>query len=69
MAFSIHNVKPLHLYILFVLLIFISTFFEGKVQVVYYLFVILGWVSFFMAARNFFRQRKSTPKKANTKKK
>ncbi|MEZ0005547.1 ABC-type microcin C transport system permease subunit YejE [Flavobacterium sp. 28YEA47A] len=69
MAFSIHNIKPLHLYILFVLLIFISTFFEGKVQVVYYLFVILGWVSFFMAVRNFFRQRKSPLKKANTRKK
>lgn len=69
MAFSIHNVKPLHLYILFILLIFISTFFEGKVQVVYYVFVILGWASFFMAVRNFFKQRKSPTKKANTRKK
>lgn len=69
MAFSIHNVKPLHLYILFVLLIFISTFFEGRVQIVYYVFVILGWASFFMAARNFIKQRKGTTRKANAKKK
>ncbi len=69
MAFSIHNVKPLHLYVLFVLLIFISTFFEGKVQIVYYVFVILGWASFFMAVRNFIKQRKVTTRKANAKKK
>ena len=69
MAFSIHNVKPLHLYVLFVLLIFISTFFEGKVQIVYYVFVILGWASFFMAARNFIKQRKGKARKVTAKKK
>ena len=58
MAFSIKNVKPLHLYILFVVLILIACLFEGRVKPVYYLFVLLGWASFFMAAKNFFRQRK-----------
>lgn len=70
MAFSIKNVKPLHLYILFVLLILISRFFEGKIQAVYYLFVLLGWVAFFMAARNLFKGGSSGNKKhINAKKK
>lgn len=68
MAFSIKNVKPLHLYILFVLLIFISRLFEGKIQVVYYLFVILGWAAFFMAARNLFKGPRNK-KHVNAKKK
>jgi len=58
MAFSIKNVKPLHLYVLFVLLILIARLFEGKIQPLYYLFAFLGWCSFYIAVRNFFRQRK-----------
>jgi len=58
MAFSIKNVKPLHLYILFVVLILIARFFEGSIKPLYYLFALLGWFSFFMAAKNFLRQRK-----------
>lgn len=58
MAFSIKNVKPLHLYILFVVLILIARLFENKIQPLYYLFVLFGWASFYMAVRNFFRQRK-----------
>jgi len=69
MAFSIKNVKPLHLYILFVLLIFISRFFEGKIQAIYYLFVFLGWAAFFMAARNLFKGGFGNKKHVNAKKK
>jgi ABC-type microcin C transport system permease subunit YejE len=58
MAFSIKNVKPLHLYILFVVLILIARLFEDKIQPLYYLFALLGWVTFYIAVRNFFRQRK-----------
>lgn len=58
MAFSIKNVKPLHLYILFVALILAACLFEKRIQPLYYLFSILGWASFFMAARNFFDKRK-----------
>lgn len=70
MAFSIKNVKPLHLYILFVVLILIARLFEDKVQPLYYLFVFLGWVVFYMAARNFFNNRKQSKatKKAPAKK-
>lgn len=67
MAFSIKNVKPLHLYILFVVLILISRLFEGKLQPVYYVFVILGWASFFMAARNLFKGNHNK-KQVNTRK-
>lgn len=65
MAFSIKNVKPLHLYILFVVLILIARLFEDKVQPLYYLFVFLGWITFYMAVRNFFNNRKQS--KANKK--
>lgn len=70
MAFSIKNVKPLHLYILFVVLILIARLFEDKVQPLYYLFVFLGWVTFYMAVRNFFNNRKQSKaiKKASAKK-
>lgn len=60
MAFSIKNVKPLHLYILFVVLILIARLFEGKIQPLYYLFVLLGWATFYIAARNFFNNRKQS---------
>lgn len=70
MAFSIKNVKPLHLYILFVVLILIARLFENKIQALYYLFALLGWVAFFVAAKNFFRQRnqKIVTKKTPTRK-
>jgi len=70
MAFSIKNVKPLHLYILFVVLILIARLFEDKIQPLYYLFVLFGWASFYMAVRNFFRQRKqgNSPKRTPAKK-
>lgn len=57
MAFSIYNVKPLHLYILFVVLILIARICENTIQPLYYLFALLGWVSFFMAARNLFKSK------------
>lgn len=71
MAFSIYNVKPLHLYILFVVLILIARICEGTIQPLYYLFAFLGWIVFFIAVRNFFKQRKqiNTSKKAPVKKK
>lgn len=69
MAFSIKNVKPLHLYILFVLLIFIARLFEDKIQALYYLFVFLGWAAFFMAARNLFKGGSRNKKHVNAKKK
>lgn len=71
MAFSIKNVKPLHLYILFVVLILIARLFENKIQALYYLFALLGWVTFFLAARNLFKGRqqinsgRKTPVKKN----
>ena len=68
MAFSIKNVKPLHLYILFVVLILIARLCEDRIQPLYYLFALLGWVSFFMAARNLFkgRQQINSGKKTKT---
>ena len=70
MAFSIKNVKPLHLYILFVVLILVACLFEDKIQPLYYLFVFLGWVAFYMAVKNFLRQRKikNSSKKTQIKK-
>lgn len=70
MAFSIKNVKPLHLYILFVVLILIARLCENTIQPLYYLFALLGWASFFMAARNLFqkRQKINSVRKTPTKK-
>ena len=56
------KVKPLYLYLVFVSLILAARFFENKVDTAYYALVILGWISFFLAVRNYFAQRKSRPK-------
>lgn len=70
MAFSIKNVKPLHLYVVFVVLILLARFFEETLPPVYYLLVLFGWLAFFMAVRNFFKPKPSNtpPKKAPIKK-
>ena len=66
MAFSIYNVKPLHLYILFVVLILTARICEGTIQPLYYLFALLGWVVFFIAVKNFFNQKKQLEIKKKT---
>jgi L-asparagine transporter-like permease len=56
------KITPLHLYLLFVALILVACFFEGKVDTAYYLFVALGWICFVLAVKKYASDRKSKPK-------
>lgn len=57
-----NSVKPLHFYLAFVTLILASRLFEDKVVTAYYFLVVLGWIFFALAVRNYFIQPKNKPK-------
>ena len=57
-----NSVRPLYFYLAFVTIILASRFFEDKVITAYYFLVVLGWIFFALAVRNYFIKRKNKPK-------
>jgi len=50
------KLKPLHLYLIFIIVILLSRFFESKIPWLYYLMVVVGFVFFFLAVKKYFKK-------------
>ncbi len=50
------QLKPLHLYLIFIVIIIIARCFENKLPLLYYILVVIGFVFFFLALKKYFKK-------------
>ncbi|MDR6966161.1 c-di-AMP phosphodiesterase-like protein [Flavobacterium arsenatis] len=50
------RLKPLHLYLIFIIVMIVARFFENKLPVLYYILVVIGFVFFFLALKKYFKK-------------